>query len=90
MCVWNLRERRFRDESNEDGKNLADSHGNLLYPLQSPRCPAYGEAIPTLIHALLTVVPIWIIVYVGLVRVYRIYKLRDDADAPPASSTKEG
>ena len=53
----------------------------ILYNL--PGVPPYGEAIPTLIHALLTVVPIWIIVYVGLVRVYRIYKLRDDADAPP-------
>ena len=60
----------------------------ILYNL--PGVPPYGEAIPTLIHGLLTVVPIWIIVYVGLVRVYRIYKLRDDADAPPASSTKEG
>lgn len=60
----------------------------ILYNL--PGVPPYNQAIPTLIHALLTVVPIWVITYVGLAKVYRIYKLRDDADASPASDTKEG
>ncbi len=50
----------------------------LLYNL--PGVPPYGQAIPTIIHGVLTVVPIWIIVYIGLARVYKIYKLRDEND----------
>lgn len=48
----------------------------LLYNL--PGVPPYEAAIPTLIHGALTVVPLWIAVYIGLAKVYKIYALRDD------------
>ena len=60
----------------------------ILYNI--PGIPPYGEAIPTFIHAALTVLPLWIAVYIGLSRVYKIYKLRDDADEETASEKKEG
>ncbi len=50
----------------------------LLYNL--PGIPAYNEAVPTLVHAALTVIPLWIVVYVGMHRVYKIYALREDMD----------
>jgi len=55
----------------------------ILYILYNiPGIPPYGEAIPTFIHGALTVIPLWIAVYIGLSRVYKIYQLNDDADAP--------
>lgn len=48
----------------------------LLYNL--PGVPPYGEAIPTLIHGALTVIPIWVVVYVGLAKVYKVYRLKGD------------
>lgn len=60
----------------------------ILYNL--PRVPPYGEAVPTLVHAALTVLPLWIVVYIGLSRVYKIYKLRDDTDTDDVSDKKEG
>ena len=50
----------------------------VLYNL--PGVPPYYEAVPTMIHTLLTVVPLWIIVYIGLARVYKTYKLKDDEE----------
>ena len=58
----------------------------ILYNI--PGVPPYGEPIPTFIHALLTVLPLWISVYIGLAKVYKIYKLRDDEDET-TSETKE-
>lgn len=46
--------------------------------------------MPTLVHAALTVLPLWIVVYIGLSRVYKIYKLRDDTDTDDVSDKKEG
>lgn len=46
----------------------------LLYNL--PYVPAYGDPKAMFIHAGLTIVPLWIAVYVGLVKVYKIYKLK--------------
>lgn len=59
----------------------------ILYNI--PGVPPYGEAVPTLIHGALTVLPLWIAVYIGLSRVYKIYKLRDDETDDDASETKE-
>ncbi len=42
-----------------------------------PFVPPYGHAKATLIHAMITLVPLWISVYVGLVKVCRIYRIRD-------------
>lgn len=47
----------------------------VLYNL--PGVPPYGEAIPTLVHAALTVIPLWIAVYVGMHKVYKAYRLKD-------------
>lgn len=46
----------------------------VLYNL--PGVPAYGDAHGLLLHALLTVLPLWICVYVGLYFVLRKYKLK--------------
>lgn len=46
----------------------------LLYNL--PYVPAYGDSKAMFIHAGLTVIPIWIAVYVGLGKVYKVYKLK--------------
>lgn len=42
-----------------------------------PFVPAYGHAKATIIHALITLIPLWIAIYVGLVKVCRIYHIRD-------------
>ena len=39
---------------------------------------AYNQPTATLIHAALTVLPIWVITYIFLPKVYRIYKLRNE------------
>ncbi|MBS7225967.1 MAG: hypothetical protein KH050_11640 [Clostridiaceae bacterium] len=47
-----------------------------LYNL--PFVPGYGDARGALIHAALTLIPLWICIYVGLRRVFRIYRIRDN------------
>ena len=44
----------------------------------STSVPPYNQPTATLIHAALTVVPIWVITYIFLPKVYRIYKLRNE------------
>lgn len=46
----------------------------ILYNL--PGVPDYYDAKGLIIHALLTVVPLWICVYVGLFKVLRKYRLK--------------
>ena len=46
--------------------------------LNIPGVPPYNQPTATLIHAALTVVPIWVITYIFLPKVYRIYKLRNE------------
>lgn len=46
----------------------------VLYNL--PGVPGYNNAHGLIIHALLTVVPLWICVYVGLFKVLRKYRLK--------------
>ena len=48
----------------------------ILYNL--PFVPAYGHAKATILHAIITLIPLWVAIYVGLVKVCRIYRLRDD------------
>ena len=49
----------------------------LFYGLYNiPGIPAYLDAKGLLIHGALTVVPLWICVYVGLVKVLRKYRLK--------------
>ena len=42
-----------------------------------PFVPAYGHAKATIIHAIITLIPLWISIYVGLVKVCKIYRIRD-------------
>jgi hypothetical protein len=48
----------------------------VLYNL--PGVPAYGDARGLLIHALVTVLPLWIAVYVGLEKMGKVWQLRDE------------
>lgn len=48
----------------------------VLYNL--PGVPPYGEKVPAMVHALLTVLPLWIVVFIGTSRVFKIYQLKDD------------
>lgn len=51
----------------------------VLYAVYNlPGVPAYEQPIPTLIHAACTVLPLWVITYIFLPKVYRVYKLRED------------
>lgn len=42
-----------------------------------PFVPAYGLARATIVHAAVTLIPLWIAIYVGFAKVCRIYRLRD-------------
>ena len=46
----------------------------LLYNF--PGFPEYNDSVTTIIHGALTVIPIWVICYVGLVIVNRKYRIR--------------
>ena len=49
----------------------------LFYGLYNiPGIPAYLDAKGLLIHGALTVIPLWICVYMGLVKVLRKYRLK--------------
>lgn len=51
----------------------------LFYALYNlPGVPAYGDAKAAILHGLLTVVPIWILAYAGMVKINKIYTLRED------------
>lgn len=41
-----------------------------------PGIPALRDSTGMFIHAVLTVVPIWILVYWGMIKVYKQYKLK--------------
>ena len=45
-----------------------------LYNL--PFVPAYNQTIPALLHGLLTLIPLWAAIYIGLFRVFREKPLR--------------
>lgn len=52
----------------------------ILYNL--PFFPAYGNSKGALIHALLTLIPLWIAVYVGLAKSFKDYPLKKDPFDP--------
>ena len=52
-----------------------------------PFVPPYNNAKGTFIHALLTLIPLWVTVYAGLIKVCRSYKIKDsDMSKKPGSS----
>lgn len=67
----------------------------LLYNL--PGVPRYGDAPGMMLHAVLTIIPVWVAVYIGLIRVNRLEALRDDqseadrtSEEPARDVTGEG
>ena len=50
----------------------------LLYNL--PGFPEYNDPVTTVIHGALTVIPIWVICYVGFYMVNKKYKIRGKKD----------
>lgn len=47
-----------------------------------PFFPAYHHSRATVIHMLLTVIPLWISVYIGLIRICRNQKLKKKQEDP--------
>jgi len=53
----------------------------VLYILYNfPGFPAYGQPVATVVHGVITVVAIWIAVYIGLGKVYKEYPLKEEED----------
>lgn len=53
----------------------------VLYILYNfPGFPAYHQPVATVIHGFITVVAIWIAVYIGLGKVYKEYPLKEEED----------
>ncbi len=51
----------------------------LFYALYNiPFFPAYGDAAGCIIHGALTIIPLWIVVFVGYPYINRIYKPKDN------------
>ena len=49
----------------------------IFYVLYNfPGIPGYYDPKGLIIHALLTVLPLWIVVYVGLIKVLRKYRIK--------------
>ncbi|UWG97875.1 hypothetical protein LPY66_03440 [Dehalobacter sp. DCM] len=65
----------------------------LFYVLYNiPGVPQYGDARGAIIHGALTIIPIWVIVYVGMYILNRQRKLkvRQDAVASSDNNSEEG
>lgn len=56
----------------------------ILYNI--PGVPALGDAQGMLVHGALTVVPLWILAYVGMNRVYKVYKLKEQKSEKGANT----
>lgn len=50
----------------------------ILYNL--PYIPRYGSTMGAMIHGLLTLVPLWAVVYLGMFRMFREHPLKDKED----------
>ena len=51
----------------------------VLYLLYNfPGFPAYEQPVATVIHGFITVIAIWIAVYIGLGKVYKEYPLKEE------------
>jgi len=59
-----------------------------------PGFPAYGDPITAIWHGALTVIPLWIVIYYGLFRLYKQRPLRDlsqnASNEKETASKKEG
>lgn len=59
----------------------------VLYNL--PFVPFYESPVGTLVHALLTLIPLWISVYIGLIKVTRTYDSLDKKKEKETKTSKE-
>lgn len=51
----------------------------LFYVLYNmPFVPAYGDPKGLMIHAALVLIPLWVSIYVGLIKVFRIYRIKEE------------
>lgn len=50
----------------------------ILYNI--PGIPVFRDAKGLIIHSVLTVVPLWLISYIGMVKINKVYKLRSNKD----------
>lgn len=50
----------------------------LFYALYNlPGFPKYGESVTALWHGALTIIPLWVVIYVGMFKLNRQVKLKD-------------
>ena len=54
-----------------------------------PFFPVYGDAEMTIIHAIATLIPLWISVYVGFFKICKIYKLKEKPSTESATLSAE-
>ena len=47
-----------------------------------PFVPAYGDARGAVIHGIITLIPLWIAIYAGLIKICRSYKIKDMPEEP--------
>lgn len=63
----------------------------LFYALYNiPFFPAYGDAAGLIIHGALTIIPLWIVVFVGYPYINRIYKPKEDPKSKETMDPNEG
>lgn len=59
----------------------------IFYALYNlPGVPAMEDAQGLKIHAILTVIPLWILAYAGMKKVYGVYKLKDQKTSKEANT----
>lgn len=59
----------------------------VLYNL--PFVPPYGDAVGTIIHGIATIVPLWIIIYVGFFKINRMYRPKDSFEIEGEKQTEQ-
>lgn len=54
----------------------------ILYVLYNlPGFPPYGNAKAAIIHGIVTLIPLWISVYIGFFKICKIYRLKKSSDS---------
>lgn len=48
----------------------------VLYNL--PFVPPYGNSTAAIVHGILTLIPLWISVYIGFFKICKIFKIKED------------
>lgn len=48
----------------------------VLYNL--PFVPPYGKPVAAIVHGILTIVPLWLSVYIGFFKICKLFKIKGD------------